>query len=273
METTHFSDWPVTGGFELRIRKNILKSGEKTKLWVVNIASGDELVPLLVTEAAEAELTALGNWKIVQGGGKIVANKSGKKGFASSAEYAAPSSVNGMMHVTITAEIEGFNRIPDPSAPGGFRNTGKMILLGRVIVSDNYLTGTLDGIPFGFFGEHVLATGINGLIVVRGADDSGEIQLSANANAAGSYPCGHLFSPGNGSVTVDPGSTSYGHSFIECGPAGEIRFSTSPVQITEWPAVGGNARGSFSGPVYLNDGNCGPRQKMLAVEFSVTRSS
>lgn len=45
------------------------------------------------------------------------------------------------------------------------------------------------------------------------------------------------------------------------------------LQITKWPEVGGTAEGSFSGPVYLNDGLCGARQKMLTVQFMVTRSN
>jgi hypothetical protein len=275
-ETTHFSDWTVTGGFELKIEKEVVRINETSKLWVVSITDDELLAQLGVTAEDDAVLTALGNWKIILGPGSITENKGGSKGFAYSATYTAPSSVNGVQHVTISMEVEGFNKIKDPSAPGGIRNTGQMILFGRLIVGDNFMTGTLDGVEFGFFGDKVSAIGMNGAIVIRGSDGSGEVTLSANANGAGSYPCGQIIQPGKAGVIIgSPAGAwpSYGHSYIECGQVGEVKYSPASFEITRWPAVGQVAEGSFNGPVYLSDGNCGPRQKMLYVQFSITRGN
>ena len=274
VETSHFSDWTVTGGFELRVQKEVLRPGEKSKLTVVTATGNDLLAHLTVSSADDATLTALGKWKIIEGDGTLEAKPSGPKGFVYEATYSAPATVSGLMSVVVTMEVEGFNRIKDPSAPGGMRRTGKMILFGRMIVSDNYLIGTLDGVPFGFFGNNVIATSMSGLIAIRAADGSGEITLSVNGSTAGSYPCGQFILPGKAGVSIGaPGEQSffYTHTYIACGQIGEQVFSPAGVEITKWPAVGQPAEGSFSGPVYLADGICGPRSKYLELRFSVTR--
>jgi hypothetical protein len=163
---------------------------------VVTASDDDLLAHLSVSAADEAQITALGNWKIIQGNGTLQARSSGPKGFAYDVLYTAPSTVNGQMQVVITMEVEGFNSIRDPSMPGGVKNTGKMILFGRLLVSQNFLTGTLDGTPFGFFGNNVVATGSTGLISIRAGDASGEVTLSANGSTAGSFPCGQFIFPG-----------------------------------------------------------------------------
>lgn len=276
VETTHFSDWTKTGGLELRVEKELLKPGEKSMLSIVSVGEDDMLAYLGVSTEDDARLTALGNWKIIQGTGSIQERKAGSKGFAYTALYTAPSNIAAPVNVTITAEAEGFNKIKDPAAPGGVRNTGKMILFGRLIVSENFLTGTLDGVPFGFLGDKVSALGMGGAIVVSGSDESGEITLSVNANSAGSYPCGQIIQPGKAGVVIgsfSEGGSNYGHSYFPCDQSGEVKYSPAMLQITKWPEVGGTAEGSFSGPVYLNDGLCGARQKMLTVQFMVTRSN
>lgn len=276
VETTHFSDWTKTGGLEMRVEKGLLKPGEKSMLSIVSAGEDDLLAYLGVSADDDARLTALGNWKIIEGNGSIQEKRAGSRGFAYTASYTAPSTIPAPMNVTITAEAEGFNKIKDPSAPGGVRNTGKMILFGQLIVSENFMTGTLDGVPFGFLGDKVSALAMGGAIVVTGSDASGEITLSVNANSAGTYPCGQIIQPGKAGIII--GSLSgdapnYGHSYFECDQSGEVRYSPASLQITQWPEVGGKAAGSFSGPVYLNDGLCGPRQKNLTVQFMVTRSN
>lgn len=274
-ETTHFSDWTVTGGFELKVERRTLRPTEKSKLWVVSAIDDDLLAPLSVLAEVSEVLTTLGNWKIIQGPGSIDAVKSGAKGFAYSATYTAPSAVTGRAIVTITMEVEGFNKIKDPTAPGGIRQTGKMILFERLTVSENFLTGTIDGVPFGFFGNDVVATGLGSLITIRAADASGEVTVSVNGSSNGAYPCGQIIWPGKAGVSIGPagGSPFYAHSYFECGQMGDLKYSPSSVQIDKWPAIGQPAIGSFTGPVYLQDGLCGPRLKMLVLEFNVMRSN
>jgi hypothetical protein len=274
VETLHFSDWTVTGGFELNTEKESLRPDEQSKLWVVSISDDELLASLSISKEDEASLTRLGNWKIIEGSGSLVENKTGSKGFASTAQYTAPSRVNGPLNVVITMELEGFNRIKDPTAPGGIRQTGRMILFGHLIVSENFLTGTLDGVPFGFFGNNVVATEMTGLIAIRASDASGEVTVSVNGNAAGSYPSGQIIFPGKAGVNIGPtdGSPFYTHSYFECGEMGDLKFSPSAVEISKWPAVGQAAEGRFSGPVYLSDGVCGARIKQLELQFNVTRS-
>lgn len=274
-ETTHFSDWTVTGGFELKVEKPTLRPGEKSKLWVVSATDEDLLAPLSVLSEVSATLTALGNWKIIEGPGSISEVKSAPKGFAYNATYTAPSAVTGVKTAVITMEVEGFNKIKDPSVPGGIRHTGKMILFERIIISENAMTGTIDGVPFGFFGNDVVAMSQGGMIVIRGADASGEVTLSVHGNSGGAFPCGQIIMPGKAGVSMGPtdGSPFYAHAYFECGQTGDQKFSPSAVQIDKWPVVGQPAIGSFSGPVYLADGFCGARIKFLDLKFNVTRSN
>lgn len=274
-ETTHFSDWTVTGGFELMVEKRTLRPGEKAKLWVVSAIGEDLLAPLSVHAEVSATLTALGNWKIIDGPGSLNTIRTSPKGFEYNATYTAPSAVTGRKIAVITMEVEGFNKIKDPSAPGGIRHTGKMILFGRIIISENSLTGSLDGVEFGFFGNEVVATGLGGLIVIRASDGSGEMTLSINGTGSGAYPCGQIIFPGKAGVSIGAtdGSFFYTQSYFECGQIGEQKHSPAAVQLDKWPVVGQPATGSFTGPVYLSDGLCGPRLKMLNVTFNVTRSN
>lgn len=275
VETTHFSDWTVTGGFELKMEKEVLKPTEKSKMWVVSVDEEDLLAPLSITAEMDGSLTALGNWKIIQGQGSLDAIKGGRKGFAYSALYTAPAAVNGRMNVVVTMEVEGFNKIKDPAAPGGVRQTGKMILFGRLIVSENFMTGTLGGIPFGFFGDEVVAIGLNNAMLIRGNDGSGEVTVTVSASGAGNYPCGQIILPGKAGINIGYSGGAwlgYAHSYFACG-TGDLIYSPASVQIIKWPAVGQSAEGRFSGPVYTTDGTCSPQPKELEVQFNVVRSS
>lgn len=273
VETTHFSDWTTTGGFELRIDKEVLRTTEKAKLTVVTATGDDLLAHLTVSRDDQANLTALGKWKIIEGQGSLE-TKSGSRGFEYEAIYTAPATISGRKVVVITVEAEGFNGIKDPSVSGGIRRSGKIILFGRLIVSDNFLTGSLNGIPFGFFGEEVIATSFNGMIAIRAGDASGEILLSIHGNTAGSYPCGQFILPGKAGISLGvlgDQSFFYTHAYFECTQTAEQKYSSGSIVISKWPDVGGVAEGSFSGPVYLASDACGARGHSLQLQFSVTR--
>lgn len=275
VETTHFSDWTKTGGFEITTPKTLLRTKEKILLTVLAVTEDEMLAPLPLTDAELSKLTSMGNWEKLKGPGTLTPIKSGR-GFETSAEYTSPETVNAVEFIEIAMEVEGFNHIKDPSVPGGVRRTGKMILFINLVVSDNMLTGTFDGIPFGFFGEKVVITGINGNIGIRASDASGEITLVISANAKGAYPCGQIFFPNKASVNVlaPPGEDgpNYSTSYFECGQAGELKFSPSNVYLDVWPAIGEVAEGTYSGNVYLSDGQCGARAKDLTLTFKVVRS-
>lgn len=275
VETTHFSDWIKTGGFEIYTPKKLLRTKAKAMLTVLAVTENEMLAPLPLSDAELGELTSMGNWEKLKGPGTLTPIKGGR-GFETSAEYTAPETVDKVEFIEIAMEVEGFNHIKDPSAPGGVRRTGKMILFINLIVSDNMLTGTFDDIPFGFFGDEVVITGINGNIGIRASDASGEISIIISANAAGSYPCGQIFFPNKAAVNVlaPPGwdGPNYATSYFECGQTGDLKFSPSLVHLDVWPAIGGVAEGTYSGNVFLADGQCGARPKDLTLTFKVVRS-
>lgn len=275
VETTHFSDWTKTGGFEIWTAHTLLRTKAKATLMVLAVTEDEMLAPLPLGEGQLADLTALGNWELLKGPGELKPIKGGR-GFETSAEYTAPETVDKVEIIEIAMEVEGFNHIKDPSAPGGVRRTGKMILFINLIVSDNMLTGTFGGIPFGFFGDDVVVTGINGNIGIRAADGSGEITVLISANAKGVYPCGQTFFPNKAAVNVlappEFGGPNYATAYFPCDQTGEVKYSPSNVILDVWPAIGQVAEGSFTGNVYLTDGQCGARAKDLAFTFKIIRS-
>lgn len=275
VESTHFSDWMATGGFELRVDHKDLHPKEKANIHVVTASDDDLLAKFAIDDADYESISYMGNWGLIKGPGSL-STITGQKGFEIGAVYTAPSTVTKLEIVEVGMQVEGFNHIKDPSAPDGVRRTGKMLLVAYLTVSVNMLVGELDGVGFGFFGNDVVATGLGNAIVIRASDASGEISILVTATSAGYYPCGQTFIPNKAAVNLySPGGAgpNYGTSYYECGQAGDLKFSGSTVEIKKWPAVGQFAEGSFSGLIYEQDGLCGPRSKNIELRFNIVRGA
>lgn len=275
VESTHFSDWTETGGFELRVDHKDLRKNEKAKISVYSASDNDLLAKLGIDDEDLNSISSMGNWKLIRGKGSLSTIK-GAKGFEVGAEFTAPSTVSTLDSVEVSMEVEGFNHIKDPSAPGGIRRTGKMILVAYLTVSDNMLVGKLNGIEFGFFGNDVVATGMGNVIAIRASDASGEITILVSATSEGYFPCGQTFLPNKSAVNVygpEGSPPNYGTSYFECGQAGDLKFTNSTVHIYKWPAVGEAAEGAFEGPVHLQDGQCGSRNVNLELRFNIIRTA
>lgn len=277
VESTHFSDWAVTGGFELRVDQADIRPGEKANIKVF-AASDDGLLATLYLKEEELDpISFMGNWKLLKGPGSIETIK-GYKGYEVGAVYTAPSTVTRIEKVEISMQVEGYNQIKDPSSPDGIRHVNKLLLVAYLTVSDNMLIGQLDGIEFGFFGNDVVATGIGNTIAIRAGGENGgggEITIVVSATSAGFFPCGQIFIPNKAAVNLysPAGGPNYATSYFECGQAGDLKFSNSSVEIAKWPEVGQATTGTFSGPIYLQDGQCGPRIKNIELRFNIIRTA
>ncbi|MBO9632142.1 MAG: hypothetical protein J7578_03420 [Chitinophagaceae bacterium] len=277
VESTHFSDWTQTGGFELRVDHKDLRPKEQANIRVFAATDDDLLATLSLKDEELENITHMGNWTLLKGSGSLE-KITGNKGFETAAIYTAPSSINGIEMVEVSMQVEGFNQIKDPSSPDGVRHTGKMILVAYLTVSNNMLIGKLDGIDFGFFGDEVVATGLGNTIAIRASGENGaggEITIVVSTAGTGYFPCGPIYVPGKAAVNVysPAGGPNYATSYFECGQAGELKFTNSTVEISKWPTVGQATLGSFSGLVYVQDGQCGARSKNLELRFNIIRSA
>lgn len=272
VESNHFSDWTETGGFELRGGNKDLRRNEQATIQVITATDDDLLANLHVTDEDLKSITSLGKWKL-RGVGKL--QTISDRGFETGAVYTAPATVTGIEKVEVSMEIEGFNHIKDPSAPGGIRRTGKMILITYFTVSDNMLVGTLDGIEFGFFGNQVVATGFSNAIAITTDDGGGSVTILVSAASEGFFNCGLTNIPNKAAVNVygpNGEPPNYGTSYFACG-TGDMLFSEGVVEIKKWPPVGQAIIGNFSGLIYVQDEHCGPRSKMLELRFNVVRTA
>jgi hypothetical protein len=284
VETTHFSDWTITGGLYLEADEKVLGLGQKTKLRVISVSRTSQntgqtdedqllapLIPLLLP-ADRDKLESIDNWRIASGIGGISV-ESGQLGkIQHEAEYGAPSSMTSVRKdITITVDVKGYNLIRDPSAAGGVRKLNKMILFEHLVVAKEYMKGSFDGQPFEFVGQDV-GCELNpfGVMVFLGINNNlFAIALSANGSGPGEYTFNHLTN--SASITFWNGNPGYGGSWAECSQAGIFHFSPEPIKVSKWGAVGTYTEGSYNGPVYLQDGLCGKREKWLSAEFSIIR--
>lgn len=282
VETTHFSDWTKTGGLYLEADEKILGLGQKTKIRVISVSrvnatatDGDEvlapLIPLLLPEDRN-KLESINNWRIASGIGGISVESGQLGNIQHEAEYGAPSSMTPTRKdITITVDVKGYNLIKDPSATGGVRKLNKMILFEHLVVVKEYMKGTFDGQTLEFVGQQV-GCELNpvGLMVFVGINNSlFSITLSAQGSGPGEYTFNHVAN--SASVAFWNGNPGYGGSWLECSQLGTAHFSPEPLKVTKWGAAGTYAEGSYDGPVYLQDGNCGKTEKWLSVEFSIVR--
>jgi len=276
IETTHFSDWTKTGGFEMAISETTIKQGEQTKVYVKSVDQDGEMGNLGISAADLEGLTSVGNWEIVQGGGTLDMQTSSYKGFVFRGTYKAPTNITSTVIATLRMEVRGFNKIKDPSQPGGVRNTGHMILFGDItVVTDGYVRGNMGSINFDFYSPNITAHVMGNLIQIIGGNDEYRISLAAFGNAAGTYTMGDITIGGKGWVVFDKTSgtlQSYTSGYYSCGPYAESVFSTAKLFIDELPPVGGYIKGAFHGPLHRVTGNCGPEPHDVNVTFSVLRT-
>ncbi|HYE56494.1 MAG TPA: hypothetical protein VD996_16710 [Chitinophagaceae bacterium] len=274
IETNHFSDWTKTGGYEICISEDVLNKGEETLVYFRTVSDEDDLIPNIGVRDME-QLTALGNWKIVQGSGTLTPLISAYKGFSFRTKYKAPDNVTSPIHVVITGEVKGFNKIKDPSAPGGVRNTGHMILFGNItVVADGYIMGTMGSINMDMQAPYISGHVMGNIIQIMGDMGEYRVSLAANGATAGSYPMGEITDAGKGWVTFDKITNtieSYTSGFYKCGQAGDYAHSTGTLYIDTLPPVGGYIKGAFYGPLYRT-GICGPPAHEAAIKFSVPRT-
>lgn len=267
--TSHFSDWMINGAFEMYTPTPVIQVGEEARLRMMGVHE-DLLAPLLPWMDFE-HVTAAGSWKIIKGQGVLTpVPVEHKPRLAIEAIYKAD--VSESQTVEVSAEVEGFNLVKDPAAPGGYRRTGKVIMVTPImVVNEAYMNGALEEHSIRF--TEVAAVD-NGRIVINGTHQGFTVAILVNSNKEGSYPCGMMGEAGKSAVIVTNGTLlpplGFSSSYTECHPPFATKHSSGNVVIRKWGKVGELVEGEFNGTLYAE--GCNTKQKKLTVSFRARRS-
>jgi hypothetical protein len=274
--TAHFSDWVWLDQVTLRKdRETVGSAGEvKLKLMEQFLAALDgnndvDTVPLAALDdiGRSSDLVIKG-WKIVSGPGEITP-KVNSNMVMGDAVYYAPHTISRAEEVEIQVEVESKNGyVSDPKAPNGRRKFGRLILLTKVrLVKDTYFTLTVGGKVVD------LSAGLGGAIAggnitVGSVDETGnhQVTLSCFGMEKGEYPGGR--GAGNsylGLALVENGTSKIFYNvYLDC--TGEYQASGT----TRISSTAGYITGTYSGPVYYSNKECGITEKRdVQIDFKI----
>lgn len=299
-QVTHFCDFCFYDQFQLFCNKAALNKGEMAKLSVGMIAVKDETDDLLSPEAGDVleqvygqsgkyyrDISALQvlpvkDWKIVQGGGKIVP-KSNVWLVEGNAEYTAPDNITQVQTAIIEVKLEGQRPIPDPGAPGGSRPLGTLIMRKEIkLMPEGFITLRYDGADHAFT-QSLIAQVQHGLTGIGGNFNNGEMGIAINIGTtdAGAYSCENpqanngkaqitwAYRKGNNPVFA---SSTY---CVEEGGSGVPKYSGGTVKLTYIGVLGDFVEGEFNGTLYEanpNSQTCEFEHKQVAIRFRVKRT-
>lgn len=302
VQATHFSDYVFYEQFELFSNKDVVFAGEKAKfklgLQVALAGSHDDMLePMETYITSEFDrgqentyspvlggyVTMVKDWKVVTGGGTVVGKKNGNK-FDSEAEYTAPTEVSAAREVIIEVTLEGAEPIADPSAPGGKRKPGPLVLRKTLkLVPETYAVLTFKGQDYLFTDGLTVATHFGQTTIFAASTELHmDIDFTVGAQAAGAYPCGQAES-GNGKATVLFSYVSSGRSLVATSTYCELqngttvqKYSSSSVNITRFAAPGEIVEGKWTGTLYQekpNTADCKFDPITVGVQFRIRRQS
>lgn len=279
-ETTHFSDWTITGGLYLQSEDTQLGLGQKTIIQVVSVSrlglGVDENVlapaaPPLLSEDRD-KIESIDNWKIASGIGSIGVETGQLGKIQSEAEYGAPANMTeNRRTMTITVDVKGYNLIKDPAAPGGVRRLNKMILFERITVLKEFFKATIGATTYNFTGQEAVALVTAGGLTVGGRNNDFNLVIVLSGAAAGTYNCN--FDNGIQANSLTGSTQVYSTAYTKCLGAGAV-FSGAPIEIKRVESAGGWVEGKFSGSLFnsLADPCAGPMPTIVTeIEFNVIR--
>ncbi len=298
-EVTHFCDFCFYDQFQLFCDKATLGKGEVSRLSVGVIGVKEETNELLSPVEGEVleqvygqtgkfyrdisgvEVLSIKNWRIVQGGGKIVPNGNVWL-MEGNANYTAPDNIPQIQTAIIEVTLQGLKGIPDPGAPGGMRPMGTLIMRKEIkLMPEGFITLRYDG------ADHTFTDGLTGqvnggLTGIAGNLNNGEMGIAINvgSSTAGAFSCENpQANNGKASITwaYKKGNNPVFASSMYCveeGGAGIPKYSGGTVKIPYIGIVGDYIEGEFNGTLYearATSENCEFDSKQVSIRFRVKR--
>ncbi|MBO9596078.1 MAG: hypothetical protein J7599_24455 [Niabella sp.] len=267
--TSHFSDWMFFEQLTLRKDKELVEKKDQVELDLLETAlldskEADDLPLTDLRDLGPTKYTSL-SWKIVQGPGKLEAQRN-TKGVMAKAIYTAPEVITESKTVTIQVEVTSKGTLPDPKYPGGRRPIGKMIFLTSIKLSpDSYFKGTVGGQPFNFDlkGARVQELSLR----IDGRDSKAGTGINIYCNGL----TGKVYNGGRGAgefyMTYGQGTPRVMFwSFYQSCTEGE-KFSG---KLTLTNSADDFVEGTVTGTVYFVDNRCGfTESKEISGSFKV----
>lgn len=254
VETRHFGDFSFNGHYLLKPAKAGLTAGETTKLTVYTLQelnTTDEedeapfgaIIPLENADDFEA-------WN-ASGPGSI-------SGSGSSADFTAPSSINGTETTDVTVTLKNVKRparLPD----------GKLFLRKKILMAaENFMAGYYDGQPFNCTGVSVLAGG--GITTIQGLTATGKsVLIIVHGADVGNYPFGSLSEAGKSEIRCDIIGGVYETVYTICGSPATTAYSGGLMRINGYQN-GATIAGEFSATLY-DDAGCQIKTKSMSGSF------
>lgn len=307
VQVKHFCDFAFYEQFELFSNRESAAAGEKVtfKVGVVQVEeekSGDEeedmLAPLLHFISSEFDhnaetnyvqlrndyITRVKEWKVVTGGGAIAAKANGW-GVNADAEYTAPASITEIKDAIIEVSLEGTKPIPDPTAPGGFRKLGQLIIRKTIkLTPGDYVLARFNGADV-LLNDGALAIAANGLTAIGAANNAlgMGVSISVGAMSTGGFSCG-LAQANSGKASVAfnyklSDGTAVLASGVYCEMQGTetvTKYSSGTLNITRFGAPGEIVEGQWSGTLYQetpHTNGCKFENKNVSVSFRIRRGA
>jgi hypothetical protein len=268
IETTHFSDWTVSGDLFLKAEKTVLTTGETTILSVIGVMAEDDLLAPLLPEM-EGSISSIKNWGIISGPGSLN-DVNGNGNINPSQKYSAPLDITNTQDVTVKVEIDGNITVPDPQAPSGNRVFKKIILLEKLTIVNEYMKVTLAGNVYSFSGSELVITGTENGLSIAGRNNELDLSILVSGNTAGTYACNNE----NGvQAFLVNGSRFFSTFYMKCLGQGAV-YSGAPIVIEKAGGIGDWTKGRFTENLFDNqaDACAGPVPTVTAaIEFSGIR--
>ncbi|WP_126246070.1 hypothetical protein [Chitinophaga rhizosphaerae] len=299
-QVLHFCDVTFYEQFELFVDKNELGKGEKANLAVGVIGDITDSEDLLVNfQSAVLEqmygqtgkyymdigghyITRVKGWKLVKGGG-VLTPKRNLFQWEANAEYTAPDEITRIDTAIVEVTLEGLKDIPDPSAPGGKRKLGTLIIRKEIrLVPDGYIQLRVNGKDH-LFTQSLTAQVHEGLIGIGGNFNHGEMGIGINVGSSrtGTFSCENpLANNGKAQITwaYRKGDVPVFASSMYCveeGGSGVPKHSAGTLKLTKVGALGEFVEGEFSGTIYEQRSGseaCDFDQKQVAIRFRLRRT-
>jgi hypothetical protein len=212
----------------------------------------------------------VGNWKVVSGGGTIQPRKNAF-GLECDAVYVAPDNITEKRFAVVEVELQGLKGFRDPSAPGGLRPMGNMIMRRNIeLTPSEFMTLTTDA------GDIELENSLQGLFqfgstTILGNTNAGfSVNIVFKAGAPGSFPCGRTSDAGKAQIVLRMAYQNYWTQFSSCNSP-QVTYAPHNLVIDEFGEVGGFIAGHYKGVIYSNNGTCNVESKNVELKFRVKR--
>jgi len=224
-------------------------------------------------ELSKNDVTSIKSWRVVEGpsGGTLTPYISGNEnGILNSALYTPPINITNITGVLVEVIINGIEPIKDPSAPGGVRRTGQLLLLGFAeLRPSEYLMVTVDSVKTLLTTNVSLRTSSTQVLISGSAANIQNLSIVYGGLVEGIYKGGSMREPKEFTCSIGFGADRYYNFYSNC-TTGQTIFNGASY-LEDVVPVGSFMQSDLEALVYKNSGGCNYTSKKIKVEYKLRR--